>query len=1197
MKSRNKMDINKFIINTDDMNNNKLNKNIIRTEGNKKSSPKINKNRSKSNSKSYNNGINTTSQKNRSQNKTNNITNQKILEIIRNSEEQLGSLNSQKHIKYAVKILESFQSELIGQLEQEYDENSIKKILQTNFDKIIRLLIEYFTLYDSNCANFISNLKIMLKNLLNTNIKLFADKTNNLYIEDSSSNKSNKNNYISFIDEEKKKEFLNDEEIIVGLINSLSGGIKACNKNYRNTIVDMAKLLEESNNSLVELKNKLDQFSNQLKMKYMQDIQYKKNTNLYIDNIITDVENLYSMNVNIIEDVKILDTNQTSFYEEAKEIFNHLKINHSKKLKEFHILFKSISCIQSNTNSNQQIIKKRGKSFSGNRDGRKQSGEEEKYKEKNSDELNNRQNKMNRNNSSQNLDIKNNNDKTNNISSNLILNEDINNINIYILAEKVVEFFNRMKKLQESIVKKISGTNQMKIDFERYKKKLIKLLNNIISNKNKGNINQLNSNKKLINSNENDTLIINNKNNNNDIIVNNNESIKIMFNSKNKIIKVEEFQIINIIKTKKNIIENKGEEASNELQIKYNNLLEEINNKSQEINKMQDKINKLLLENNELNTKNKKNEKDNQVLLSKVNNINNSEKKNKTNNFKEFEKMNIDDIISSSNNINNNSINSNQEIFKLTDNEAKLKQENQNLKNLMNKCVHIIFESIKETSPNMVEDVISEESEDKIKNNKNNQDENEEEDEFDIEYITEAVKKFQTYNTDMAKNLKKAEEDKEKYEKEAHDNLVKAEAYKNALDQAINKINIGDESNSDIAEKSQNKRKFTFDGEGEISFKENIGTTINNNNNIYLKNNKNENEAKNKNDINNNDNNNMNEEINKLIINSNIEENNYDKNKSNEDVNKVNKDLLKVQQNLIEKIKYLEEEIEKNKTTIHNLFIESGNDIYDSNEMTVSLVKYNRLLKLLETEQERNKNLEEKYITFINEITEELSLNNIDKNNNNNISNKLKTNSKDKENNKIDDDNIDFEDHSNKNNINNHKKINKNRTYGEMNAHSDNYLSLLNKDININGDEEENDDDNDDNIKVNRSNSGLYKNLRMQELIEENKDLKEKENLLSTQLVTIKQELKETRYFLDEMKNKNIELAQEIESQGTLRNQNVIGSLRNCLERLITEIKITNKIKEILIVLLGLASYTDEQIDIIFKYKEKKKNIINIFQI
>ena len=122
------MVINKFLMNTDEINNNKINEHhIIRTEGNKKSSPKVNKKRSKSNSKSYNNRMNVSSQKNRSPNKSNNSYNQKILEIVRNTEDQLGSLDSKKHIKYAVKILESFQSELIGQLEQEYDENSIKK--------------------------------------------------------------------------------------------------------------------------------------------------------------------------------------------------------------------------------------------------------------------------------------------------------------------------------------------------------------------------------------------------------------------------------------------------------------------------------------------------------------------------------------------------------------------------------------------------------------------------------------------------------------------------------------------------------------------------------------------------------------------------------------------------------------------------------------------------------------------------------------------------------------------------------------------------------------------------------------------------------------------------------------------------------------------------------------------------------------
>ena len=1187
MKSRNKFDDNKYLLKSGEINNYKINEHIMRTEGNRKSSPQTNnKNRSKSNSKSYNNGINNTNPNNRTLNKSKSIFNQNILEIIRYAEEELGSLDSEKHIKSAVSILESFQNELIKQLEQEYDENSIKKVLQTNFDKIIKLLINYFTLYDKKCDKCITNLKKMLKNILNTNLKLVSDNNYN-NIEESSSNKSNKNNYnynysVAFFDEEKKRKFLDGEETIVGLINSLSGGIKTCNKNYRTSILDMAKLIEESNNSLVELKNKLDKLSSQLKSKYIQDIQYKKNINLFMNNIITDVENLYSMNINIIEDVKLLDGNQTSFYEEAKEIFNNLKINHSKKLKEYHKLFESISNMQSNANSSHQIVKKRGKSMSGYKTDKEKYGEYDNYEEGGkSDGFYNIQNKMNKNNSSKNFNIKSNYNENinNNITENMIFNENANNITIYILSEEVLEFFNKMKNLQECIVKKISGINQMKIDFEKYKKKLIKLLNNIIKNKNKNNISQTNSKTKL-NNNDNDTIIMNNKNNNN------NSNAYNSFAMKNKIINVEQFQIIhnnnNILNNNDLDINNQNEDMVNELQNKYNNLLEDLNNKNQELNKLQEKINTLLSEKNELSTKNKKLEKDNQKLSSKMSNISDSNKKN-NNNYNEFDKVNIDEIISSSNNMNNNSINSNQELFKLSDYEVKLKQENKNLKELINKCVQIISESIKETAPSMIEDnIISEESEDKV--NKNNQDENDEEEEFDMEYITEAVKKFQSFNKEIAKKLKTAEEEKEKYEKEAHNNQIKAEGYKKTLDQYIYKINIGEDGNSsDLNDKGQNKRQFTFDGEGEISFKENIGSNINNN--MYIKNNKEDN----KNIINNN---NINEEINKLIIDSNNEENNNDKNKNNnnnnnsnnnEDLSKVNKDLLKVQQNLIEKIKYLEEEIEKNKTTIHNLFIESGNDLYDVNEMTVSMTKYNRILKLLETEQERNKNLEEKYISFINEITEGLSLNN--------LSNKSKTNLNKNENNKVDDENIEFQDFQKKN-LN--KKIKKNKTYGELNVHNDNYLSLLNKDININGDEEDNDEENDD--KINKGNSGLYKGLKIQELIEENKELKEKENLLSTQLITIKQELKETRYFVDELKSKNIELAQEIESQGTLRNQNLIGSLRNCLERLITEMKITSKIKEILIVLLRLASYTDEQIEIIFKYKEKKKSIINIFQ-
>jgi len=1102
MKKRNISDVNKFLIDNDEIDDNNNNNYIVKTEGNQNInlSPKNNINNSKINSKYIK--ANNTSVKNKTPNKNKYSFNKNYLDIIKYTEEELGSLDSEKHIKSAVKILENFQSELIGQLEQEYDENSIKKVLQTNFDKIIKLLIKYFTLYDNKCVNCITYLKKVLKDIFSSEIKR-PNITAIINSDGKVTNKSYQNNYISIIDEEKKKKFLNGEEIIVGLINSLSGGIKNCNKNYRTTVINMAKLIEESNNSLVEIKNKLDNLNIRIKQKYNDEMQYKKNLSLSVNNIITDVENLYAMNYNIIEDVKLIDANQTSFYEEAKEIFNHLKINHSKKLKEYHMIFESISHMQTNANSFKEI-KKRGNSFSGNRI----------YNQKNEDENINNKNYSNKKSTNKKNYME--------IDEKMILDENnYKNINIVTFAEQVLEFFNKMKNLQESIVKKVEGTNQMKIDFERYKRKLIKLINYIL--KNKQNYNQIS----LIKPKKDD-----------DFLKENNKSFAF------EIIEIENFQILGEIK-----FDNKTFEFS-EMQMKYNNLLEEINKKSQEINKLQDKINNIQLENNQL-------KRSNNNKLS--NNIN----------FEEINKIN-EEIISP---LNNNSINSNSDKIASNENIIQIKQENKKIKELMNKCVQIIFDSIKETSPNMVEDnFISDESEDKIKNEKNNIDEHEQEEEFDIEYIKEAVKKFQNFNIEMAKNLKKAEEDKEKFEKQAHENLVKAEAYKNALDQAINKINLGEEgNNSDINDKPQNnKKQFSFEGEGEISFKDNFGGS-NNNNNTNAKHEKEEiinSDIINENNIN---------DLNQLLVNnSNDEEKKEEKiNKENENAIKVNKDLLKIQQNLIEKIKSLQEEIEKNKLTIHNLFIESGNDLYDDiNEMSVPMARYNMLLKLLETEQERNKNLEDKYLLSIKEITESLSLNKIEIEN---LSNKLNY------------ENNEFENNKSKNN-----RINKNRTYGELNAHNENYLSLLNKDININGDEEENEYDHE--LKMNKGNIELYNNLKIQEIIEENKDLKEKESLLSTQLITIKQELKETRLFLDETKKQNIELAQEIHSQGTLKNQNLIGSLRNCLERLITEIKINAKIKEILIVLLRLASYTEEQIETIFKYKDKKKNIINIFQ-
>ena len=1159
MKSRNKLGVNKFLIQENDLidTNQKPNR-IIRTEGNNKQSPKMNKVRSKSNSRLSKNEINRNNQTSPNLNKTKNILNQKISEIVKYTEDELGSLNSQEHIQSVVNMCQSFQYELINQLEQEYDENIIKKILQTNFDKITKSLITYIKLYDNKCVGCILNLKKLLNNLLNTNIKLFSDFSQN---NDEYSLKVNttKNRKISgssscgknVLSENTKNDFFKGEETMVGLINSLSGGIKICNKNYRTSIIDMAKLIEESNNNIVELKNKLDKLNNQLQ-KFSQQ---KKNFNFFTDDIMTVVENLYSMNINIIEDVKLLDTNQTSFYEEAKEIFNHLKINYNTKLREYRKLFDSIEILQSQTNttvSSQQITKK-GKSIPPNRSNKKLSENDLNDSEENIEDynLNNKEiNIKKRNANSQ--------DKTN---KNIINDKDkiltsINNINIdiYSLSFEVMEFFNKMKNLQDSIVKKKKGISQMKVDFEKYKKKLIKLLQNIIEEKN-NNPNQTNSCSKIMNTSDNDTIILNNKNNTN---INSCQTIKTYSQLNNKIVSVEQFNIIN--ENADNLFNGSMElnqplnisNRQTELKEKYDTLLEEVNTKSIENNNLQDKINKLTNENNELKTKIKSMEKENQK-------ISNNDKKSKKN-YNEFEKVNINEILSSSNNMNMNSPTSNQEL--LDENTKKLQKENKNLKELMNKCVNIIFESIKEMAPSMVEDnIISEESEDKDKLNKNIENENEEE--FDMNYITEAVKKFQSYNKEILQNIKKSEEEKEKFEKQAHENEVKANAYKNALEQAINKINMGEEnSNFDINDKNQNKRQFTFDGDGEVSFKDNFGV------------------KKNKEDVNKNFG--SNEEINKLIMDSNNEEN-QKKNvgNKNEDVDKINKDLLKVQKNLTEKIKYLEDEIEKYKLTLQNNFIEVGNEMYDNNENTISLAKYNRLVKLYEDELKKNKEQESKYLSFVNEITSNIT-------NKNNLSNKLNTNNK----NKYEDENVLFENHENDDK---QKNINKNKTYGELNVHNENYLGLLNKDININGDEDEY--ENDENARVNRTNSGVYKNPRLQELEEENKNLEENENLLQTQLIAIKQELKETRQALEDCKKQNMELIQELESQGTLKNENMIGVLRNSIERLITEIKITPKIKEILLVLLRISSYTEEQIDLIFKYKEKKKNIINLFQL
>ena len=100
---------------------------------------------------------------------------------------------------------------------------------------------------------------------------------------------------------------------------------------------------------------------------------------------------------------------------------------------------------------------------------------------------------------------------------------------------------------------------------------------------------------------------------------------------------------------------------------------------------------------------------------------------------------------------------------------------------------------------------------------------------------------------------------------------------------------------------------------------------------------------------------------------------------------------------------------------------------------------------------------------------------------------------------------------------------------------------------------------------------------------------------MQEQLNVIKEELKETREQVNILVQENTTLKEELQAAKTLKNEEIIGPLRSALERLIMEIKLNKKIKEILTVILKLACYTEDQIFTIYYYREKKKNFLNMF--
>ena len=103
----------------------------------------------------------------------------------------------------------------------------------------------------------------------------------------------------------------------------------------------------------------------------------------------------------------------------------------------------------------------------------------------------------------------------------------------------------------------------------------------------------------------------------------------------------------------------------------------------------------------------------------------------------------------------------------------------------------------------------------------------------------------------------------------------------------------------------------------------------------------------------------------------------------------------------------------------------------------------------------------------------------------------------------------------------------------------------------------------------------------------------EHEDLLAEQLTTIKKELRDTREERDVFKRK---FDESITLADGKKNE-VLTLFRQAVEKLIIEITITPKIKEIVSVILRVLDYSEDQISQIFIAKEKnKKNFFNIFK-
>jgi len=617
------------------------------------------------------------------------INNKLPTEILEYIEEKSKNLNSNLFMQNITKTLETFQAEIVIDLEKDYFTRSLKEIIKNKFDIINQFLQKNLNLYESKYKEYISFI-INLYDLVtpNNSFKII----NNI-------NKRYLNNYIFNLD--LKSKLLKEEENIIKLINELSTYIKTYNMNFKSEMKCINKLIEEIEGSI---ENKLE-------------TEFIKRTNIKND---------------IIKIIKDMSNSHYLFYNNSKDIFHQLKISNSNKFKFYNSIFNSQFTELSDENSlrpnisisyQNSNIKKRNLSKGIFNNGSKLNILSPNKSEKNTKKIKTIYNQDNDHN-------------------NKIVNKNNENITPSFInfAYKVNEFLKLIDDLQESILHKKDNITQMKIEFSKSKSKLAKYCNNIIENKN-------------------------------DEYINNN-----IFYIKH----ISDF--ILLPKYDKNSIINKVQEEE-KYKNEYNKLLEEMSKQTQIILDSKSKLTEKIYENNELKAKIKKFEEEKQNYENKLQNENNLD-------------INKEII---KNEENSSLANKNEIINKLT-------EEKNRLKSLIDNCIKIIFETMKENSPDLIDEITDNDNNEDNNNDNGNDDEDfidNDNIESYINFVNNNIKKFQSYNKEINSQL-------QKYKREANENSLRSKEYKEALEQFLNKNN-----NEEIEENDNIKESKEKDGKNE----------------------------------------------------------------------------------------------------------------------------------------------------------------------------------------------------------------------------------------------------------------------------------------------------------------------------------------------------------------------------------------------